>query len=261
MARNAADRSARPFDRLRGKFTAEVRPRTEAQRRREYVLAVALAGIGLIGFLVLLVSVLRHDGAALLDRPLQRAVESLRPGPTPFFVVLAIVFGPVGMPIVVAITVAIWFVRADHAWRPLVLGAATLTGVGLAELIARLVQRPRPPLSQMLLEQDHTFSFPSGHLLGIANYCFVGGYLIASRREHIGASVTAILVGVGLTALMALDRVYLGYHWPTDTLASACIALVELGAVIAIDTWRTVETDRHPAPASVKGQESREAPA
>jgi undecaprenyl-diphosphatase len=261
VAQTSTDRRGRPFGPLREKFTAEVRPRTEAQRRGEYVLAAALAVIGLAGFLILLVSVLRHDGAALLDKPIQHSIESLRPGPTPFFAALAVVFGPIGMPIIVAITVVIWFIRADHAWRPLLLGAATLTGVVLAEVIAHLVQRPRPPLAQMLLDQDHTFSFPSGHLLGIANYCFVGGYLIASRRQHIGASVTAILVGVGLTALMALDRVYLGYHWPTDTLASACIALLELGVVIAVDTWRTVETKQHGAPARVKGGETREAPA
>ncbi len=261
MAGTRTDRRGRPFGALREKFTAEVRPRTEAQRRGEYVLAVALAAIGLVGFLILLVSVLRHDGAALLDKPIQHSIESLRPGPTPFFAVLAVVFGPIGMPIVVAITVLVWFLRADHAWRPLLLAAATLTGVVLAQVIAHLVQRPRPPLAQMLLEQDHTFSFPSGHLLGIANYCFIGGYLIASRREHIGAAVTAILVGVGLAALMALDRVYLGYHWPTDTLASLCIALLELGVVIAVDTWRTVETERHPAPATVEGADTQGAPA
>jgi undecaprenyl-diphosphatase len=37
-----------------------------------------------------------------------------------------------------------------------------------------------------------------------------------------------------------LSRVYLGYHWTTDALASFSLSLIVLAAVIALDTWRTV---------------------
>jgi len=36
-----------------------------------------------------------------------------------------------------------------------------------------------------------------------------------------------------------ISRLYLGYHWLSDTLASVSLSLVMLGSVIAIDTWRT----------------------
>jgi undecaprenyl-diphosphatase len=175
--------------------------------------------------------------------------------------VLAVAFGPVGMPIVVAVVAAVWFVRARHAWRPILLAAAMLTGVVLAEVIAHLVGRPRPPLAQMLLGPDHTKSFPSGHLLGIANFCLTGSYLLLSRSRRIAPRIILPIVAVVLIALMLVDRVYLGYHWPTDTLASFCLALLEVGIVIAVDTWRTVETHGHPAPATAEGRESTGAPA
>ena len=49
------DRQAPLFARVRPRLTAEVRPRTEAQRRREYVIAVVVGAAGLVGVVVLLV--------------------------------------------------------------------------------------------------------------------------------------------------------------------------------------------------------------
>lgn len=247
---------------FRRKFLAEVRPRTERQRARLLLVAAVLVLVGATGFTLLLLDVLQHDGVTLLDPPIQRAIERLRsPGPTVVLIVLAVVSGPIGMPIVVAVVTVGWFLRARHAWRPLLLAAAMATGVVLAQVIARAVDRPRPPLSQMLFGPDYTASFPSGHLLGLANFLLVGGYLVASRRRRLLVSVVIFAGAAGGIAVMALDRIYLGYHWPTDTVASACLALIELGVVIAVDTWRTVETETHPAPATAEGVETRPAPA
>jgi undecaprenyl-diphosphatase len=247
---------------FRRKFLAEVRPRTERQRLRLHLIAAVLVAVGAVGFTLLLVDVLQHAGLTLLDPPVERGIERLRaPGPTVVLIVLAVVFGPIGMPLLVAVVTVGWFLRARHAWRPLLLAAAMITGVVLAEVISHAVGRPRPPLSRMLYGPDHTPSFPSGHLLGLANFLLVGGYLVASRSRRLLVGVPIFAVaGTGI-AIMALDRIYLGYHWPTDTAASACLALLELGVVVAVDTWRTVETETHPARATTEGAETRPAPA
>src|SRR3712207_7875226 len=52
-----------------------------------------------------------------------------------------------------------WGALAKHAWRPLLLAAAMITGVGLAQVIGRSVERTRPPVELMLFGADHTFSF------------------------------------------------------------------------------------------------------
>jgi undecaprenyl-diphosphatase len=44
--------------------------------------------------------------------------------------------------------------------------------------------------------------------------------------------------GLGIF-LASISRLYLGYHWVSDALASLFISFVVLGAVIALDTWRT----------------------
>lgn len=244
----------------REKFLAEVRPRTEAQRRRMLALSVWLIAIGAIAFGVLLADVLLNVGAAVLDKPVQRAVEHFRsPALTAAMIFLAVVFGPISMPIVVAVTTVAWFLVSRHGWRPLLLAAAMITGVVLAETSAHLVGRPRPPLGQMLFGPDHTKSFPSGHVLGTANYLLTGGYLVVSRIRSYRRSILVYGIAVVFLVTMCFNRVYLGYHWPTDTLASISLALVELGVVIAIDTWRTVETPERRSPAEARGAESRPA--
>ncbi|MDH2443755.1 phosphatase PAP2 family protein [Amnibacterium sp. CER49] len=248
------DSGKRPW---RERFFAEARPRTEAQRRHLFVLAAVLAVVGLAGFLLLLFDVTNHTGLSVVDRPVQRTIEHFRsPGLTGFMIFLAIIFGPIAMPIVVAITVVLWFLIGKHGWRPLLLAAAMITGVVLAETIAHLVGRPRPPLGQMLFGPDHTASFPSGHVLGVANYMLTGGYLVVSRIGNRKVSILIYAIAVVFLLTMAFNRVYLGYHWPTDTLAAVSLALLELGVVIAIDTWRTVETPQHRSTAETRGAES-----
>ena len=94
----------------------------------------------------------------------------------------------------------------------------------------------------MLFGEDFTFSFPSGHVLGASDFLLVTAFLVFSRRRNTGSAVVAFgVAGVGIF-LSAVSRLYLGYHWVTDTMASVSISLVVLGAVIALDTWRTVRT-------------------
>ena len=133
-----------------------------------------------------------------------------------------------------------------------------LTGVGLAQVIGRSVERTRPPVELMLFGADHTFSFPSGHVLGASNFLLVTAFLVFSR--HRKPAVTAagfVLAGFGV-ALAALSRLYLGYHWVSDAIGSVAVSLVVLGAVIAVDTWRTV---RIPGEALTEDVSRADAPA
>jgi undecaprenyl-diphosphatase len=118
------------------------------------------------------------------------------------------------------------------------LAAAMLTGVGLAQLIGHSVGRDRPPVDLMLFGADHTFSFPSGHVLGASDFLLVTTFLVFSRRKSKTAIVAFAVAIIGVF-LAAVSRLYLGYHWGSDAVASVALSLVVVGAVIAVDTWRT----------------------
>jgi undecaprenyl-diphosphatase len=195
---------------------------------------------GAVLFVVILAGVLQHGGISAADEPVRTWLLTLRAEPTTIImIILAIIFGPIGLPIIVLIVTVAWGLLAKHAWRPMLLAGAMLTGVILAQVIGHIVERHRPPIDLMLFGADSTFSFPSGHVLGACDFLLVTTYLVFSRRKNPMSAVIAFIVaGIGIF-FAAVSRLYLGYHWMTDALGAFSISLVILGGVIALDTWRT----------------------
>jgi undecaprenyl-diphosphatase len=113
-------------------------------------------------------------------------------------------------------------------------------GVIISQVLAPIVKHPRPPIDLMLFGADHTYSFPSGHVLGASDFFLLMAFLLASRRQHKGFTITAFSVAALAIALQVASRLYLGYHWISDTTSSVALSLVIVGVVIAIDTNRTV---------------------
>jgi undecaprenyl-diphosphatase len=209
-------------------------------RRNLYRTAVVLMIAGAVLFAIILAGVLQHGGISAADEPVRTWLLTLRAEPTTIImIILAIIFGPIGLPIIVLIVTVAWGLLAKHAWRPMLLAGAMLTGVILAQVIGHIVERHRPPIDLMLFGADSTFSFPSGHVLGACDFLLVTTYLVFSRRKNPMSAVIAFIVaGIGIF-FAAVSRLYLGYHWMTDALGAFSISLVILGGVIALDTWRT----------------------
>ena len=222
------------------KFVVEERFMSVTARRNLYRTAVVLMIAGAVLFVVILTGVLQHGGLSAADEPVRTWLLTLRAEPTTIImIILAIIFGPIGLPIIVLIVTVAWGLLAKHAWRPMLLAGAMLTGVILAQVIGHIVERHRPPIDLMLFGADSTFSFPSGHVLGACDFLLVTTYLVFSRRKNAMSAVIAFIVaGIGIF-FAAVSRLYLGYHWMTDALGAFSISLVILGGVIALDTWRT----------------------
>lgn len=223
------------------RFLVEERFVDPPVRRRLYTTAAVLIVLGLAAFLVLLIGVLTSTGVERLDEPVEQWFNAQRSrDATGFMIFLAITFGPYGMPVIVAVTLVLWIALARHLWRPLLLAVGMLSGVVLALAIAPVVRHPRPPLGLMLLDPDHTYSFPSGHVLGMSDFFLILSFLLASRIQRRWVSITAFAISIACVLAQVASRLYLGYHWLTDVSASVALSLVVLGAVIAIDTHRTV---------------------
>jgi undecaprenyl-diphosphatase len=239
------------------KYIVDHRPLSAAGRRRLLLIAIALASVGTILFVCVLVDVLQPDRSSIYDSPVRLwLVDGRSPILTAIMIGLAILFGPVALPIIVLVLTVIWGVRGKHAWRPVLLALAMLTGVILAQILAPLVARSRPPVELMLFGADHTFSFPSGHVLGAADFVLVLTYLIVSRRGGQRAAIVGFSVAAICIALAAISRLYLGYHWATDAIASVSISLVVLGGVIAWDTHHSSGALQVRAPSAHKTVEA-----
>ena len=105
------------------------------------------------------------------------------------------------------------------------MGIAMLMGLLLCNLTLKpLCQRPRPydyqfdvfnKLIPLLIEQQHDFSFPSGHT--IASFESAGVIALNNKKRGIPALI--------LASLIAFSRLYLYVHYPTDVLVSVLLGL------------------------------------
>lgn len=241
MTSALSDRRAGTRRRWHEKFLVEDRVVPASSRRNLYIVSAVLMVVGLLCFLAVLDSVRESDGLSAIDRPIQAWLEGMRtPTLTVVMATVATIFGPVVLPIIVLITVVWWGIAARHAWRPLLLAVSMIVGVATVQILAPIIGRHRPPVSAMLIGADHTSSFPSGHVMGAADFLLITTYLVFSRRRNPAQTAIALVVAFALALATAACRVYLGYHWPTDVLASMSLSLVVIGGVIAVDTWRTV---------------------
>lgn len=228
-----------------------------ADRRGLYRASIILAVVGVALFIATLISVVQADGLSAADVPVHDWLLTTRSGAvTAIMIFLAVFFGPIALPIIVLVVILVWGFAAKHAWRPILLASAMLTGVIISQIILHIVQRSRPPVDQMLFGADQTFSFPSGHVLGACDFLLVGTYLIFSRRRNRRAAVFGF-IGAGIGIILAVvSRLYLGYHWTTDALASFSLSLLILGGVIALDTWRTARIPGEPITGELSRAES-----
>lgn len=249
MTKQSVDRAAGarsrvkvgPVRKFHEKFLVEERVVAASVKKRLYITAAILIIVGGTFFVLILTDVFQRDDLTTIDAPIESWLRGLRTEwLTALMIVFAIVFGPIMLPIVILIVTVTWGVVAKHAWRPLLLAAGTATGVVVVQLLAPVVERRRPPIDYMLFGPDTTFSFPSGHVMGASNFLLLLAYLVLSRKRNPRATIAGFAVAALLIIAAGVCRVYLGYHWTTDALASLSLSLIILGTVITLDVSRTM---------------------
>lgn len=226
--------------RLYARLFTEEQKLTDVAKSRRFVVAASLAGVGAAALAFLWWAVLQPAVLYPMDTAIQAWLESNQTASlTVLMIIFTEVFGPIALPILVLAVTLTWGIRSKHSWRPFLLAAGTITGVVIVQIITRVVQRSRPPVDLMLYGPDMTFSFPSGHVLGVADFFLILTFLVFSRRN--APRIAALSYGIAVVFVVgtALSRLYLGYHWTSDVLASMALSLIILGTVIAVDTYRT----------------------
>lgn len=210
---------------------------TERPLLRAVVPGVVLGVLGLLVFWGMFDAVVDRDDFSLWDRPLLEFLVGARTDiVTAALAALTFVTGPTVLPIIVLVACVVWGRVRREWWRPLLLAGAMVGSTLVSLLVKGLVARPRPPEETMHIPgSETTGSFPSGHTIGTATFLLVAGYLVASRHRTWPVVVGWLVGGVVGTAAVALSRLYLGYHFLTDVVAAAGLAVVVLGVVTIVD--------------------------
>ena len=122
------------------------------------------------------------------------------------------------------------------------MAATMVTAPLVSYLLKSLVERTRPALWEA-----HWYwgsSFPSGHTLSTTAFAYAA-VLCAARIWPQRRGPVTLLAGLAIlwTASVALSRMVIGVHWPTDVLTS-----IGLGVVIPLFFKRTFDLHQRHQP-------------
>lgn len=119
-------------------------------------------------------------------------------------------------------------------WRAAVFAGLTLLGTALANaLFKQLIARSRP---DTLLEPLGSFSFPSGHSSASFALFFVLA-ILAGREQPARMRLTWVVLACLPALAIAVSRLYLGVHWPSDLIAGALLAACLCAACLSLVQW------------------------
>ena len=112
--------------------------------------------------------------------------------------------------------VALLFLRLRR--EATLLALTIVSGWAVNSAIKALVGRPRPEIVSHLTEAGGS-SFPSGHSFNSAVVYISIALVFAALSPRLTVRATIVLAAMLLTMLVALSRVWLGVHYPSDAIA------------------------------------------
>lgn len=121
------------------------------------------------------------------------------------------------LPLAAVVTIALLWTR--RRFEALLVAASVISGVIVIYVVKTVVGRARPALWDT--EWYWGSSFPSGHTLAVA--AFATAAVLCVTRIRPAARKLALSIAILWISLVAISRLVLGVHWPTDVLVAACI--------------------------------------
>ena len=195
-----------------------------------------IASIYLVLFLILLILVKTNSIVVTsFDKFVQNLLLPIT-NPTNTRIVEKITYlGGPRIAAILSIIVSLYmFIR--HNFKAGIWSASTLVIGNLINILAKnLIQRPRP--SDKLVAIGG-YSFPSGHTFGTALFIFFVVFLIVPQIKAVTLRRILTFLGFLWILIIALTRVYLHVHYPTDTIASILLVLFLWESSLII--WRRI---------------------
>lgn len=201
-------------------------------KNKEYSIAVNWSYIGLsvVVFSILTVLVLYLPNMREIDSTILRSIRlALSPFPS-YIPVFISEFGRANTFLWPQITAAAVLVSHRMYLRAFMLVLFTNCALLVKEFAKDYICRPRPEGSGL-----STFSFPSGHCTFTMCFCGILIYLIHTHvKSDFWRNFLIILFGIWIF-MMAVSRMWLGAHFPSDVIAGLFLGFFFVNLFIILD--------------------------
>lgn len=142
---------------------------------------------------------------------------------------------PVLLGIFVVMVVLVLTMTHDRLGSLLVVSAA-VGAIGWTLVLKRLIERQRPQLVSHLVAVDG-YSYPSGHSLASAAILMSGAIIACRHLESRVQQLVVLIFTGGIVGAVALSRVYLGVHYPSDVAAGTSLGVAWSFLCAAALSW------------------------
>lgn len=109
-------------------------------------------------------------------------------------------------------------------------------GMALNFVLKAAFHRPRPVIEQLV--GAHGYAFPSGHVLSAAIVAGWAACMIFRSVDNARLRWMVVVLATLAVGFVATSRVYLGVHYPSDTVASCIVAACWIHVCLAVTEHR-----------------------
>jgi undecaprenyl-diphosphatase len=181
-----------------------------------------------------------EDQRTAFDRTVILAIHSLTTPELTSVMLVGTNLGSALILIPLSLGITAWLLLHQRVRVAVLTAIGGLGALGLEAALKALFQRPRPEVFTPL-QHATGYSFPSGHTTASVVIYGLLAYLIGQRLHGL-SRVLLLLAAISLVVFVALSRVYLGVHYPTDVLGSLLVGSAWL--IIALLAIRLAEGDQ-----------------
>lgn len=196
---------------------------------------IGIAMISSISFIII-GQLVNQGWLAKFDQIIIQFVQSFE---TPFLTMMFRGFSHIGSGYsvtLITLTLCLIFYFFFHEKRKSILFALTMIiTILLNEFIKSIYERPRPTIHRLM--DISGYSFPSGHtMMAVSLYAMIVYILWPNLRKHTHR-VILISMSFIIACMIALSRIYVGVHYPTDILGGIVCSAAVLTFLLSFDQW------------------------
>ncbi|TKC10719.1 phosphatase PAP2 family protein [Pedobacter polaris] len=180
----------------------------------------------IITFVILSILVIRHPVPAL-DISISLFIQKFHSDTLDKIMLAISFFGELPWSLLMVLVVAAVFFLFKYRRESYFITSILLSGLVILG-IKSVIDRPRPTAFYVRLVEINRFqSFPSGHVM---SYVLFFGFIIILMKtmKNIPANTrkSVIYISAFLMVAIPFSRVYLGAHWPSDTIGGFILGLI-----------------------------------